>query len=164
MTGTNCNNNNIEAVKAQSNKLAARLARPELLDLQPYQSARRIGGRGDIWVNANESPYNNTEVEGANRYPDCQPPELIQAYADYAGVKPEQLVCARGADEAIELLVRTFCIPGKDTIVTFGPTYGMYGISAATCHIGVNELALNEQYQLPSPVEMAGSINGEKDN
>lgn len=36
--------------------LAERLARPELLDLTPYQSARRLGGRGDIWINANESP------------------------------------------------------------------------------------------------------------
>lgn len=36
-----------------------RLARPEVQALTPYQSARRIvaaaGGRGDVWLNANES-------------------------------------------------------------------------------------------------------------
>ncbi|MGL4449130.1 MAG: histidinol-phosphate transaminase, partial [Shewanella sp.] len=59
--------------------LAARLARPELLELTPYQSARRLGGQGDIWINANESPFNNVAVgeldfTKLNRYPECQPP------------------------------------------------------------------------------------------
>lgn len=126
------------------------LARPELLTLTPYQSARRIGGRGDIWINANESPFNNSALDKLNRYPECQPPELIHAYADYAKVKPSQVIASRGADEAIELLIRTFCIPGKDSIVTFGPTYGMYAISAATFNVGVTKLELTEDYQLPS--------------
>ena len=61
------------------------LARPELLTLTPYQSARRIGGRGDIWINANESPFNNSDLDKVNRYPECQPPELINAYSSYSG-------------------------------------------------------------------------------
>ncbi|MCL1039087.1 histidinol-phosphate transaminase [Shewanella submarina] len=149
-------------VEEKAIKLAARLARPELLGLEPYQSARRIGGRGDIWVNANESPFNNTVLAGANRYPECQPPALIQAYADYADVPADSIICGRGADEAIELLIRTFCIPGRDAIVTFGPTYGMYGISAATFNVGVTELKLDGEFSLPSPGELAGSINDEK--
>lgn len=149
-------------VKAKAIKLAARLARPELLSLEPYQSARRIGGRGDIWVNANESPFNNTQLIGANRYPECQPPALLQAYANYANVPVDSMVCGRGADEAIELLIRTFCIPGRDAIVTFGPTYGMYGISAATFNVAVTQLKLNKEFGLPCPGELAGSINDEK--
>ena len=104
---------------------AKQLARPELLELTPYQSARRIGGRGDIWINANESPFNNSDIDKLNRYPECQPPELIEAYAAYAGVNTQQLIASRGADEAIELLIRTFCVPGKDSIAIFGPAYGM---------------------------------------
>ena len=42
--------------------LINRLARPELLTMTPYQSARRIGGSGDIWLNANESPFANNEA------------------------------------------------------------------------------------------------------
>ncbi|MBR9727080.1 histidinol-phosphate transaminase [Shewanella intestini] len=128
---------------------ANKLARPELLTLTPYQSARRIGGQGDIWINANESPYNNSELDGLNRYPECQPPALIAAYSRYSQVKQSRIVTCRGADEAIELLIRTFCEPGKDTIATFGPTYGMYAISAGTFNIGVNEIQLTDDYQLP---------------
>lgn len=136
-------------VAQRSQQLAQQLARPELLDLVPYQSARRIGGNGDIWINANESPFNNHDIEGVNRYPECQPPAVIEAYASYAGVQPEQVICSRGADEAIELLIRTFCVAGQDQITIFGPTYGMYAISAKTCNVGVQELALTTQYQLP---------------
>ncbi|MDR8524122.1 histidinol-phosphate transaminase [Shewanella fidelis] len=133
----------------QSN-LAQRLARPELLELQVYQSARRIGGQGDIWINANESPFNNSEIDNLNRYPECQPPELINAYSQYSGVAKECIISSRGADEAIELLIRTFCIAATDSIATFGPTYGMYAISAKTFNVGVKALLLTEDFQLPS--------------
>ncbi|WP_028774126.1 histidinol-phosphate transaminase [Shewanella waksmanii] len=133
--------------------LAAKLARPELLNLTPYQSARRIGGEGEIWINANESPFNNSDVAQLNRYPECQPPQLIQAYSDYSGVDSQSIVTSRGADEAIELLIRTFCIPGQDSIACFGPTYGMYAISAQTYNVGVNALALDDNYQLPANID-----------
>ena len=132
--------------------LAQRLARPELLELQPYQSARRIGGRGDIWINANESPFNNSELDKLNRYPECQPPELISAYSRYSGVATDSIIAGRGADEAIELLIRTFCVPGIDSIACFGPTYGMYAISAKTFNVGVNALSLTDNYQLPTEI------------
>lgn len=132
--------------------IAERLARPELLTLQPYESARRIGGEGQIWINANESPFNNSDVDNLNRYPECQPPALINAYAQYAQVRREQVITSRGADEAIELLIRTFCVPGKDSIACFGPTYGMYAISAQTFNVGVNALRLNDEYQLPNDI------------
>ncbi len=33
------------------------LARANVRALTPYQSARRLGGKGDVWLNANEFPY-----------------------------------------------------------------------------------------------------------
>ncbi|VEA32637.1 histidinol-phosphate aminotransferase [Salmonella enterica subsp. enterica] len=39
---------------------------------------------------------------------------MIENYAQYAGVKPEQVLVSRGADEGIELVIRAFCEPGKD--------------------------------------------------
>jgi histidinol-phosphate aminotransferase len=138
----------------QKLNLAERLARPELLTLEPYQSARRIGGEGQIWINANESCFNNSDIEALNRYPECQPPELIQAYAEYTNVEAEQIITSRGADEAIELLIRTFCVPGVDSIACFGPTYGMYAISAQTFNVGVRALRLNDEYQLPDDIDL----------
>ncbi len=77
------------------------LARKTVRELTPYQSARRLGGSGDIWLNANESPFANEyniKCDRLNRYSTCQPTELIDAYADYASVRPEQVLTSRGAD------------------------------------------------------------------
>ncbi len=115
-----------------------KLARKQVQQLTPYLSARRIGGSGDVWLNANESPFSNeyqVNFGNLNRYSSCQPQALIEAYAAYAGVKAEQVLTSRGADEGIELLIRAFCEPGEDAILYCPPTYGMYAISAET--IGV---------------------------
>lgn len=114
------------------------LARKNVIELTPYQSARRLGGNGSVWLNANEYPVAPEFVfndKNLNRYPQCQPIELINRYAKYANVKPEQIVVSRGADEAIELLMRAFCEPNKDAVLYCPPTYGMYSVSAETLGI-----------------------------
>lgn len=45
-------------------------------------------------------------------------------------LRPENLFCGVGSDEAIDALLRCFCSPGKDKILTCPPTYGMYAVSA----------------------------------
>ncbi|WP_375753494.1 histidinol-phosphate transaminase [Vibrio sp. HN007] len=128
-----------------------KLARKQVQQLTPYLSARRIGGSGDIWLNANESPYDNeykTSFDRLNRYSECQPPELINAYAAYAGVKAEQTLTSRGADEGIELLIRAFCEPGEDSILYCPPTYGMYSISAETIGVERKTVPLTADWQL----------------
>ncbi|WED22740.1 histidinol-phosphate transaminase [Vibrio sp. JC009] len=128
-----------------------KLARKQVQKLTPYLSARRIGGSGDIWLNANESPYDNeykTTFSALNRYSECQPPELINAYAAYAGVKPEQTLTSRGADEGIELLIRAFCEPGEDAILYCPPTYGMYSISAETIGVERKTVPTTSDWQL----------------
>ena len=111
------------------------LARENVRRLTPYQSARRLGGKGDVWLNANEYPTAvqfELSQQTLNRYPECQPKAVIENYAQYAGVKPEQVLVSRGADEGIELLIRAFCEPGKDAVMYCQPTYGMYSVSART--------------------------------
>ncbi|QQS17078.1 MAG: aminotransferase class I/II-fold pyridoxal phosphate-dependent enzyme [Neisseriales bacterium] len=46
-------------------------------------------------------------------------------------IAPEQLLISRGADEAIDLLIRTFCRPGKDAIIARPPTFGSYTVYAS---------------------------------
>jgi histidinol-phosphate aminotransferase len=64
------------------------LARANVRALTPYQSARRLGGKGDVWLNANEFPtavaFQLTE-QTLNRYPEPQPKAVIESYARYAG-------------------------------------------------------------------------------
>jgi histidinol-phosphate aminotransferase len=138
--------------------LIDKLTCENLKALKPYESARRIFAGGDsdseTWLNANESPFANEfgiDSSRFNRYPDCQPPSVLLPYAEYAGVQPDQLLISRGADEGIELLIRTFCTPGKDSILICPPTYGMYAISAETCNVGVEKAPLNSDFSLDIP-------------
>lgn len=121
------------------------LARKDVQALTPYQSARRIGGTGEVWINANEAPDCSEyalNCDRLNRYPEFQPPELLQAYAAYAQLDASQVLTTRGADESIELLIRTFCEPGQDSILICPPTYGMYSVSAETCGVAIKEVPL----------------------
>ncbi|MCS6068021.1 hypothetical protein LNO81_19550 [Klebsiella variicola subsp. variicola] len=48
------------------------LARANVRALTPYQSARRLGGKGDVWLNANEFPTAvafQLTAQTMNRYP-----------------------------------------------------------------------------------------------
>ena len=138
------------------------LARENVRRLTPYQSARRLGGNGDVWLNANEFPTAvsfELSQQTLNRYPECQPKAVIENYAQYAGVKPEQVLVSRGADEGIELLIRAFCEPGKDAVLYCQPTYGMYSVSAETFGVECrNVLSLDDwQLDLPAIAEKLGA-------
>ncbi|MBK7146144.1 MAG: histidinol-phosphate transaminase [Xanthomonadales bacterium] len=106
------------------------LARPELRAMAPYSSARMEAVGGDIWLNANESPWNPLASGRINRYPDPQPPPLLAALADLYAVRPEQLLVGRGSDEPIDLLTRAFCRAGVDSVLICPPTFGMYAVAA----------------------------------
>ncbi len=140
------------------------LARANVRDLTPYQSARRLGGNGDVWLNANEFPLPvpfELSQNTLNRYPECQPKLVIERYARYAGLQPDQVLVSRGADEGIELLMRAFCEPGKDAILFCPPTYGMYSVSAETIGIEYRTVAATDNWQLNLPA-IAEQLDGVK--
>lgn len=125
--------------------LAEKLQRQHLAELTPYASARRSMSGGNVWLNANESPYApdyTAPQQALNRYPEFQDPGLLAAYAAYANVRSEQILMGRGSDEAIDVLIRTFCEPQQDRIMICPPTYGMYAISAQTQGAGVVSVPL----------------------
>ena len=133
-----------------------KLARKELIDMVPYQSARRLfasssATEGKVWLNANEaSGSGNYQVSSTsiNRYPDFQPEKLISAYSQYSEVSAENLLATRGADEGIELIIRTFCTAYQDSIIICPPTYGMYAISAENHGADVIKVPLDETMSL----------------
>jgi histidinol-phosphate aminotransferase len=109
------------------------LARPEIVAMKPYSSARKEAPGKGILLNANESPRPLLEEPGLlNRYPDPQPSELILRLSNLYKVPREQLLVTRGSDEGIDLLTRVFCRAGQDAIVQCPPTFGMYRIAAQT--------------------------------
>ncbi|HDR1845140.1 TPA: histidinol-phosphate transaminase [Pasteurella multocida] len=126
------------------------LSRKNIQALTPYQSARRLGGKGDIWLNANEyptSPDFDLTHRTFNRYPEPQPQAVIEGYANYVGVTPENVLVSRGGDESIELIIRAFC-EAEDSILYCPPTYGMYAVSAETCGIALKTVPLTADFQL----------------
>ncbi|ALD15065.1 histidinol-phosphate aminotransferase [Buchnera aphidicola (Aphis glycines)] len=121
------------------------LVRKNIANLQPYQSARRIGGNGSIWLNANECPISSlftTNITSFNRYPESQPKNLISSYANYVHLPSDQVLATRGADEGIELLIKAFCNPGNDAIVCCPPTYDMYALNASILNVQVKEIPI----------------------
>lgn len=116
------------------------LARPEIVAMTPYSSARVEQKNGEIWLNANENPW---DAEGLfNRYPDQQPQALLEKLSALYQVKKEKILVGRGSDEAIDLLVRVFCAAGKDAIMITPPTYGMYKVSAIIQNAAIVEVPL----------------------
>lgn len=129
------------------------LSRKNIQALTPYQSARRLGGKGDVWLNANEyptSPNFDLTDRTFNRYPEPQPRAVIESYARYAGVSPDNVLVSRGGDESIELIIRAFC-EAEDSVMYCPPTYGMYAVSAETCGIACKTVPLTSDFQLNLP-------------
>ncbi|MDE2142502.1 MAG: histidinol-phosphate transaminase [Elusimicrobia bacterium] len=122
------------------------LARPHLRSVAPYKSARSLAAGGEVLLDANESPRvlsDDPELDGLNRYPAPQPPELVRQAAGYYGVPAERVVVTRGADEGIDLLTRTFVEPGRESVLITPPTYGVYAIAARLHGAGVVEVPLD---------------------
>lgn len=120
------------------------LARPEIVTLKPYAHASWLPALTRL--HANEAPWRPTgdkTAAGLNRYPEPQPQALIERLAALYGVLPAQLLCARGADEAIDVLSRIYLRAGSDAILQFGPTFGMYQVAARIQGADVIELPLS---------------------
>lgn len=136
------------------------LVRPNIKKLKPYRSARDDFSEG-ILLDANENSFGSpfeTDLP-LNRYPDPYQQTLRGAIAEYRGVKPEQVFTGVGSDEAIDLLIRIFCEPKQDHIITTPPTYGMYSVSASVNDVHVKEVLLTSDFQpdVDEILEQAGS-------
>lgn len=120
------------------------LVRDNIRSLVPYSSARsEFKGQASVFLDANESPYST----GYNRYPDPLQWKLKDKIAKREGVRTDQIFLGNGSDEAIDLLIRIFCEPGFDHIITLPPTYGMYQVSAAISAITIQEVLLDQAYE-----------------
>lgn len=116
----------------------------------------------NVLLDANENAYGPSlpadlptdDFLGLNRYPDPHQEPLKQLLCNLRTthahtqktLKPENLFVGVGSDEAIDALLRCFCVPGKDSILTCPPTYGMYSVSAQ-----VNDVSIVKVPLLPAP-------------
>ena len=144
------------------------LVRENIKLMKPYSSARHeFSGRASIFLDANENSFGSAinfpspmgerlgsrTPTGAlevrlNRYPDPLQKELKEKIGGIKGVPSKNIFLGNGSDEVIDLLIRIFCEPGRDNILIFPPTYGMYGICASVNNVTVKKVLLTEDFQL----------------
>lgn len=125
--------------------LVDKLIRQNIRDLIPYSSARdEYSGEEAIFLDANENPFQT----GVNRYPDPLQSKLKVKIGQIKNIHYENIFLGNGSDEPIDLLIRAFCEPGVDNIVSFKPTYGMYQVCAGINNVEYRDTNLTRDYQL----------------
>jgi len=119
------------------------LVRPHIRELQPYppgkpieELERELGIQKSVKLASNESPLGPSArvleaiqraLPEVHRYPDGASHALRQALARHLSVTPEQLVFGTGADEILELVVKTFLAPGDEAVYPW-PSFAMYPV------------------------------------
>jgi histidinol-phosphate aminotransferase len=122
-----------------------KLLRKNIQQLIPYSSARNeFSGTDATFLDANENPYNAPY----NRYPDPLQLKLKVAIARLKKVTEDIIFLGNGSDEAIDLLIRAFCEPGADNIITMDPSYGMYKVCAQINGVETREILLDKNFQI----------------
>lgn len=103
------------------------LLRENIRKLKPYTSAREAyEGQDGILLDANENSYGSPLGNNYHRYPDPNQTLLKSKISAIKGIPTHHIFLGNGSDEAIDLLIRAFCEPGRDNILILPPTYGMY--------------------------------------
>lgn len=121
------------------------LIRENVKRMKPYSSARdEFQGSASVFLDANENPY----PAQYNRYPDPQQLKLKEKIGSMKNVSVNQIFLGNGSDEAIDLIIRAFCIPGKDNVIIPQPTYGMYSVSAETNDVEIITTSLTPDFDL----------------
>lgn len=143
------------------------LARPEIIALDAYRSARsEYLGTDLVQLDANESssaPYGSQFIDlDLNRYPEPQPTLLKHKLAELYQVQPEQLLITRGMDEGIDLLIRALCKPYQDNIIITPPTFGYYEVAARINGVGVTRCPLIAAQHFQPDWSTLAAVNHEK--
>ena len=124
------------------------LVRNNVKNMSSYSSARDdYSGGADknlIYLDANESPFEN----GINRYPDNKHKNLKTVISKNKNINVNQVVFGNGTDEILDLIVRVFCNPNEDKIITLPPTYGMYDVIAKTNGVENIEIPLESDFSI----------------
>lgn len=128
------------------------LLRPNIKSLVPYSSARdEFKGEASIFLDANENAYGSPLTKWYNRYPDPLQLKVKDKLSEVKGVPSSNIFIGNGSDECIDVLIRTFCEPGKDNIIICPPTYGMYEVSANINDVYIKKVPLTADFQLDLP-------------
>jgi len=123
------------------------LTRENIKSLKPYSSARDYykdaTSKEMVFLDANENPFEN----GVNRYPDPHQHNVKKMLSKIKGINKENIFLGNGSDEVLDLIIRAFCEPNQDNLITLPPTYGMYAVLADINAIENRKVFLDNDFQ-----------------
>ncbi|WP_185864632.1 histidinol-phosphate transaminase [Blattabacterium cuenoti] len=129
------------------------LIRKNILNINPYISARieHKEKKDSIFLDANENSFGSpfSFYNSYNRYPDPLQEKLKKKISYIKNIDSSKIFLGNGSDEIIDLIYRIFSCPGKDNVIIFPPTYGMYEVSGRIHGVNIIKIPLiKEKYQL----------------
>lgn len=123
----------------------------------PYVAGEQPGQSGVIKLNTNECPYPpSPEVEkmagkldgGSLRlYPDMNAEKLVNALAEYYGVRSSQVFVGVGSDDVLALSFMTF-FNGEKPVLFPDITYSFYDVWAEVFRIPYKTCSLDENFRI----------------
>ncbi len=120
------------------------LVRENIRELKPYISFRDNNQfKNPVLMDANESPFGD-----CNRYPDSTHRKLREDIAGLKNISSTQIAVGNGSDELIDLTIKIFCEPKKDSVLVMNPSFAMYGFYAAINENTVIQLNLDDNFQI----------------
>jgi len=120
------------------------LVRKNILELQPYVSFRDHNEfENPVLLDANESPFGEL-----NRYPDSTQKKMKQKLSEIKNISANQIAVGNGSDELIDLIIKVFCEPKKDSVLMMNPSFAMYGFYASINENKVIKLDLNTDFEI----------------
>jgi histidinol-phosphate aminotransferase len=140
--------------------------------LEPYQAGkpieeleRELGITGISKLASNENPLGpspraieaaHAALANAHLYPDGSGFALRHRLAERLGVAPGEVALGAGSNELIHLLVRTFCRPGADQLITHRHAFISYRIAARTHGVEVIETEVDRDLRCDVDALCAG--------
>ena len=119
----------------------------------PYVPGEQPQKEKMIKLNTNENPYppapgvrkvlEEFAVDRLRKYPDPVIGKLVQAIADYYGVKKEEVFVGVGSDDVLAMIFMTF-FNGKEPILFPDVTYSFYDVWADMLRIPYVKIPLDE--------------------
>ena len=121
----------------------------------PYVPGEQPQKERMIKLNTNENPYppapgvekvlKEFQVDRLRKYPDPAVGKLVQAIADYYGVKKEEVFVGVGSDDVLAMIFMTFF--NSDAPILFPDiTYSFYDVWAEMLRIPYEKVALDENF------------------
>ncbi|HBG28885.1 MAG TPA: histidinol-phosphate transaminase [Phycisphaerales bacterium] len=119
-----------------------------------------------VKLNTNENPYppspkvleaiKNLTPEQLRRYPQPLADSFREAAAKIFDVKPENIICANGGDDLLNMAIRAICDENRPVAYP-SPTYSLYPELAKIQNCPVIEIPYDAEFNLPAKLTSTGA-------